>query len=161
MLVAHGKRLKLELPAAARRADHDAGTDMRRRFKRSQRLEYKELYGKAAKYLAQSPTFDPETPGMLFRIKALNPVIAADDSVSIILSIDLPPKPNVFPDTVRAALSVIYNDSATEPERAGVRWLLLGGGASVRPRGRAPSQSHYILRTGPHGRYTGRIQLQS
>lgn len=47
MLEAHDKRLQLAKTATARREVLDAGTERRLRIKREQRLEEKEMYGKA------------------------------------------------------------------------------------------------------------------
>ena len=101
MLEAHERRLKREQSAAATRSASDEGIDGRRRVKRSQRLGKKALYGKGAKALAQSATFDPAAPGMLARMKALQPTPSTDDPVTSVSPGDLPPKPHVSADSVR------------------------------------------------------------
>ena len=121
MIAAHDNRSQIEQSAASRRTSRSEGTERRRRIKRAQRLGEKALYGKAAKALAQSPTFDPAAPGMYAKMKALHPPPAACDQVAPIPPSDLSPNPHVTADTVRVALYAMDKDSATGPDRAGVR----------------------------------------
>ena len=82
MIAAHDNRSQIEHSAASRRTSRSEGTERRRRIKRAQRLGGKALYGKAAKALAQSPTFDPAAPGMYAKMKALHSPPAAGDQVA-------------------------------------------------------------------------------
>lgn len=124
MLAAHEKRLELEQSDAAGRKVRDESTEIRRGIKRAHLLGAKRPYGKAAKALARSPTFDPAMPGIMDRMKALYPAPADDDPVSIIPPRNFPPRPCFSAEDVRSDLSAKDKDPASGPDRAGARWVL-------------------------------------
>lgn len=122
MMKAQESRVESEVAVNARGAERTASTEQGRRVRRATRLSSRALYGKAAKALDQCATLYPASPAVQTKLRALPTPV---DPVSIIPEKDLPPKPKICPDRVHAAIKEINKESATGPDRAGVRWLLL------------------------------------
>lgn len=102
MLSAHHDRIELECVIEERRQSLLAGTEEHRQLRRALRIAMKERYGKAAKYVAFSPTIYPIADGVLETIERLHP--EPGDPVPVISEAELPPKPTFSPLPVSAAL---------------------------------------------------------
>lgn len=101
----------------------DTSIEQGRQIRRAQRLASAELYGKAAKTLAQRPAVDAPSDSTQAKTGALHP-----EPVSPVIAIptrDLPPKTVIDRANVLAVLLAIGKDSRPGPDRVGVRWLLL------------------------------------
>lgn len=124
MMNAHEALFESEVAVDARRASRTAGTaEKGRRVCRDTRLSSKEMNGKAAKALAQCAALDPASPAINTKLRELHTMPV--DPISIIPEINLQSKPKISPVRSHAYIKEMHRDSATGPDREGVRWLLL------------------------------------